>query len=238
MITSMNAWRRIGPSLLRAAAHPSLAAMRLRGVHQLRMRCRQTRSLVLTFDDGPGASLTPQLLDLLRSRGVHATFFAVGRRATAAPALMAQIRREGHEVGCHSATHLHALRVDRRDALRDVEDGFALLAPWMDASAPYRPPYGKMTSEIARYLRSRHSPLAWWTAESGDIEDELPSPDHALAQVRRDGGGVVLMHDFDQSQQRAEFVLKSVTILLDGAEREGWTVRTLRALQDVSLDAG
>jgi peptidoglycan/xylan/chitin deacetylase (PgdA/CDA1 family) len=33
----------------------------------LRQRAAATRSLVLTYDDGPGATLTPRLLELLAS---------------------------------------------------------------------------------------------------------------------------------------------------------------------------
>ena len=34
--------------------------------------------LALTFDDGPHATYTPLLLDGLRKRGIHATFFLMG----------------------------------------------------------------------------------------------------------------------------------------------------------------
>lgn len=36
--------------------------------------------LALTFDDGPSGALTERLLDGLRARGVHATFFVCGYR--------------------------------------------------------------------------------------------------------------------------------------------------------------
>ena len=36
--------------------------------------------VALTFDDGPNATYTPLLLDGLRKRGVHATFFLNGKK--------------------------------------------------------------------------------------------------------------------------------------------------------------
>ena len=61
--------------------------------------------IALTFDDGPDAKYTPAILDTLKSRGVKATFFVVGRQADEYPNLLRRIIREGHEVGNHTYTH-------------------------------------------------------------------------------------------------------------------------------------
>src|SRR5690349_13432134 len=34
--------------------------------------------VAMTFDDGPSAKLTPELLDILKERNIHATFFVIG----------------------------------------------------------------------------------------------------------------------------------------------------------------
>ncbi len=44
--------------------------------------CRDNRTIVLTYDDGPGPRLTPQLLELLKGHDVPASFFPLGRNAT------------------------------------------------------------------------------------------------------------------------------------------------------------
>src|ERR1700682_6317631 len=41
--------------------------------------------IALTFDDGPNATLTPKLLDLLAARHLKATFFVVGQNAADHP---------------------------------------------------------------------------------------------------------------------------------------------------------
>ena len=61
--------------------------------------------LALTFDDGPNPAWTPRLLDLLASHDVRATFFLVGSRAQAEPALVRQIAAAGHLIGNHSWSH-------------------------------------------------------------------------------------------------------------------------------------
>lgn len=59
--------------------------------------------IYLTFDDGP-SNLTTQVLDILKSEGVKATFFVINR----SDSLNSVIRRaydEGHAIGLHSASH-------------------------------------------------------------------------------------------------------------------------------------
>src|ERR1039457_2054711 len=61
--------------------------------------------LCLTFDDGPDSRYTPQILDILKQRGVLATFFVVGVNAERYPGLIKREYAEGHEIGNHTYTH-------------------------------------------------------------------------------------------------------------------------------------
>ncbi len=59
----------------------------------------------MTFDDGPSAVLTPKLLDLLKSKGIKATFFVLGENAVRNPEILKRAIAEGHEIGNHSWSH-------------------------------------------------------------------------------------------------------------------------------------
>ena len=61
--------------------------------------------LWLTLDDGPDPIDTPVVLDLLRERGVKATFFAIGEKAQQHPELIKRIIAEGHQLGNHTQSH-------------------------------------------------------------------------------------------------------------------------------------
>ncbi len=61
--------------------------------------------LALTFDDGPDPDWTPKILDILKAKGVHASFFIIGKNAEAYPDLVQRILAEGHDVGNHTFTH-------------------------------------------------------------------------------------------------------------------------------------
>jgi peptidoglycan/xylan/chitin deacetylase (PgdA/CDA1 family) len=61
--------------------------------------------LALTFDDGPDPDWTPKILDILKAKGVHASFFIIGDSAQAYPDLVQRVLAEGHDVGNHTFTH-------------------------------------------------------------------------------------------------------------------------------------
>jgi peptidoglycan/xylan/chitin deacetylase (PgdA/CDA1 family) len=61
--------------------------------------------VALTFDDGPNEPWTGRLLDVLAAKGVHATFFQVGRCAERFPSTTRRVVDEGHVLGNHSLNH-------------------------------------------------------------------------------------------------------------------------------------
>lgn len=203
--------------------------LRARATAALRAACRRTRTLVLTYDDGPGEHLTPQLLDLLAARNAKATFLLLGRRAERQPGIIDRIVGHGHEVGCHSHRHLNAWKVPPNSAIADITAGYDALQRWVPADGLFRPPYGKMTLPTLLSIRRRRAPLAWWTLDSRDTKPSLPEPRTLAQRIAADHGGVVLLHDFDRddpSGVRARFVLDATAALLDAAAGAGITPRT------------
>ena len=63
--------------------------------------------IAMTFDDGPHPVLTPRLLDVLKARGIKATFFLIGQNAAEYPDIVRRIAAEGHEIGNHTWGSLH-----------------------------------------------------------------------------------------------------------------------------------
>jgi peptidoglycan-N-acetylglucosamine deacetylase len=61
--------------------------------------------IALTFDDGPDPRWTPAILDILKDKGVHASFFIIGENAGTYPDLVRREVAEGHDVGNHTFTH-------------------------------------------------------------------------------------------------------------------------------------
>lgn len=172
-----------------------LAARRL-GERRLAARCREARAILLSYDDGPGATLTPALLDLLARHGVRATFFVRGDHAEARPALVRRALAEGHAVGHHSHAHSHAWKSLPHRHAADIARGRATVAALGGNPHLHRPTYGKQT--LASWLASLRSPVppCWWTIDPQDSWRPRPVAE-VLAGIDRAGGGVVLLHDFE-----------------------------------------
>ena len=202
-------------------------ALRRRQLRSLVARAGRERTAVLTYDDGPGRRLTPALLALLESHGAHATFFALGSRAAAAPEVLDRVREAGHEVACHAYEHVSAWRSAPGSALRDARRGFQVLGRWIDGAGWFRPPHGKLDLATLLWLRARGTGVVWWTLDSGDTWEQRPSPDRVAEQMVANGGGVVLLHDFDGTPAHDDFVLAATRALLEAARRHGIRLRTL-----------
>ncbi|KKK40065.1 transposase [Mesobacillus campisalis] len=65
----------------------------------------QSKEIVLSFDDGPDPTYTPQILDILNQHQIKGTFFILGENALQNRDLIKRMHEEGHEVGSHTFTH-------------------------------------------------------------------------------------------------------------------------------------
>jgi peptidoglycan-N-acetylglucosamine deacetylase len=200
------------------------------GVHCIRRKVVRNRFLALTYDDGPSAKLTPQLLDLLQRRGARATFFMLGQHAEQYPDIVDRVIREGHDIGCHSDQHINAWKASPWKAVGDIDAGYKRLSRWISPHAMFRPPNGKLTIFTYLWIRRRGGPIVWWTIDSGDTHRAVPRASEVAERVRRGRGGIVLMHDLDRTQARNDFVIEVTTALLDVAEREGFQITPVEEL--------
>jgi peptidoglycan/xylan/chitin deacetylase (PgdA/CDA1 family) len=196
------------------------------------------KALCLTYDDGPGERLTPAIADMLRKHAAHATFFLLGRRAAVRPDLVDSLAADGHELACHTHDHLNAWKSWPWSVAADIDRGYATLARWVRPDGFFRPPYGKSTPLTRWQVRRRGGTLVRWTHDSMDTtRGQLPRAGDVIDRVLGDGGGVVLLHDFDRegdehyARQRAEYVLEVTDGLLIGAKRRSIAVVTLGTLK-------
>lgn len=80
------------------------------------------KTMYLTFDDGPSEENTEKVLDILKERGIHATFFLVGENVEKNPEIARRIVEEGHTIGIHSNTHdYEKIYMDADSFIQDFE---------------------------------------------------------------------------------------------------------------------
>lgn len=99
--------------------------------------------IALTFDDGPHPSYTGQLLDGLKERGVHVTFFVTGEHATLHPELIKRMHEEGHLIGNHTYNHIQLKQDNREEFKEQLIQTNEIIESITGEEVQYvRPPYG------------------------------------------------------------------------------------------------
>ena len=133
---------------------------------------RRPGELALTFDDGPNPAWTPRLLETLAGFGVHATFFSVGKYATAQANLLRRVAAEGHLIGCHSWSHVD-LAISSAARIREelVRSKDALEQVLGQPVRYIRPPFGSRRPAVFRIAKELGLTTVLWNAMTYDWSD-------------------------------------------------------------------
>lgn len=156
-----------------------------------------SRSIALTFDDGPDPDHTPAVLDRLRALGVRSTFFVVGAKAEAHPALVKRIADEGHEIGHHSYAHTPPHRTSALSLLSEARRTSALLERLLgERPRLFRPPHGKVTPAKLLALWGLGQTVVLWNRDPKDFACGAADPIRNWFQASPlEGGDILLLHD-------------------------------------------
>ncbi|MGA3333123.1 MAG: polysaccharide deacetylase family protein [Terracidiphilus sp.] len=158
--------------------------------------------LALTFDDGPNATWTPRLLDLLEKHDVRATFFLLGSRAEAQPDLVRRMAVAGHVIGEHSWSHPNLARISSsriREELKRTQD---MLEQITGAQVKFfRPPFGARRPAVFRVAREMGLMPVLWNAMTSDWSE--PSAERIAERLakkidgleRRGRAANIVLHD-------------------------------------------
>ena len=153
--------------------------------------------IAMTFDDGPSAALTPKLLDILKERHIHVTFFLIGENAKAHPEIITRAVAEGHEIGNHSWDHPNlAKKSDEevRSQLNRTKE--AIAAAIGKPSDLMRPPYGSVTAAQKKWI---HDDLGYQIILWDVDPDDWKRPGSEVVERRivegTRSGSIILSHD-------------------------------------------
>lgn len=130
--------------------------------HELRTEreCLPPRTVILTIDDGPSMSWSPDIPDtstidiarFLFQRNISATFFMVGKSVQANLDVVKQVIDYGHVIGNHTFSHLPLPRLSDFEIIQEIELGLEQLRlAGYTGLVPFRPPFG-LWDERCRHL--------------------------------------------------------------------------------------
>ena len=198
-------------------------------------RVETTQPLVaLSFDDGPHAVYTPQVLDILARHGATATFFLIGERARRQGELVRRIKAEGHEVGNHyfmDGTALTHSDADFLAYLESTEQAIGLAGP----GKLFRPPGGLAWPHQLRLAREHGYTCVLGSAYPHDPAHPPVWYIRWLIEKNLRPGTIVILHDGIADASRGVEALPH--ILAAGRER-GLRFVSIGALMGSARTAG
>lgn len=157
--------------------------------------------VVLTFDDGPDPRYTPQLLDILNSYQVKASFFITGAKARVYPDLIKQIASAGHEIGNHGFRHKAAWLLGPRATISEITETNRVLEELTGKKPSYfRPTWGLYNLFSLWYYWRKGLKVVLWTYMSWDWAKHA-TPESITRRVlnKLRDGVILIFHDSDSA---------------------------------------
>lgn len=152
--------------------------------------------IALTFDDGPKAGQTEQIIKILQSRHVTATFFMLGHNVQNEPAVARKVAAAGFEIGNHTMDHVGLKKAAPAVMKYQIEAGAKVIKRYTGVTPTwFRPPGGTYNDAVKAEAASIGETLINWGVDTGDWQK--PSPDVIYTRTINGvtPGSVVLMHD-------------------------------------------
>src|SRR6516162_2366862 len=161
------------------------------------------KEVVLTFDDGPILPYSNQILDILASQCVKATYFLVGEMARAFPATVRRIYEEGHTIGTHSDHHptrFGQLPIERmrREIDQGISDVSAALGDRKYLAPFFRIPGLARSDVVESELAARGLSVFSSDTDADDWHHRISGQQIIALAMRRleaRGKGILLLHD-------------------------------------------
>ncbi len=171
----------------------------------------EVKKIAITFDDGPHYERTKLLLDGLKERGIHATFFLVGNRISGNEDLILRMKNEGHLIGNHSYSHTDLTKISPNELENEINKTNSIIEEITGERVKYlRPPCGFWNDELANKLDMTPvfwdvDPLDWCTVNAGVVVERVVND--------VEDGDIILFHDIYESSVTA--ALEVIDRLMD-----------------------
>jgi peptidoglycan/xylan/chitin deacetylase (PgdA/CDA1 family) len=172
------------------------------------LRTTGSKSISLTFDDGPDPVQTPKILALLDKYQIKATFCLIGQNVEKHPEIVREIVAAGHTLCDH--TWNHSLTIGK-DSPAKIQADLARTKAAIEAAAPgaqvpfFRAPGGNFTDRLVSVAKSEGMTSLYWAVDPRDWDHPTGESDSAhiarvIAEIHKSvqPGSIILSHDFNQ----------------------------------------
>lgn len=159
------------------------------------------KEIALTFDDGPHPKYTMQLLDGLKARGAHASFFLIGQNIAGNEDLVLRMKEDGHLIGNHSQNHIQLTGEGEEAVCQQIlSTNQQIYAVTGQMPTYVRPPFGSWSDELECLVPMT---VVLWNIDPLDwkYQDTDRIVDHVVKKA--EDGGIILLHDVYETSVEA-----------------------------------
>ena len=190
------------------------------------VKTTDSKYVAITFDDGPNPYTTPGLVEMLKEKGVKATFFMVGYNISEFPSVVKKVYEGGHDIGIHSTKHSNYGLMKPDEVIDDIDNCSDLIYKIIK-KRPYlvRPPYGSIKIDE---IDTKDYFFVNWNVDTLDWKSDSPEQiaKSALETIRP--GSIILLHDIYQTSCDA------AGLIIDKLLEEGYRFVTISEFYDLN----
>ena len=193
-----------------------------------RIENKNSKTIYLTFDDGPIPEITPWVLDILDSFDIKATFFCVGDNVRKHPDIYNDVSERGHQVGNHTFNHIQGWKYGNKEFLYNAN-----MAKQLIESNLFRPPHGHMRYKQCSQLQAEGYEVIMWDVVTRDYSKRM-NPEQVLQNVKKYArdGSIIVFHDSLKAENNLKYALpKSIEWLLN----EGYTFKRIESTKNAII---
>ena len=188
------------------------------------------KTLALTFDDGPYPPYTERLLDVLKEKKAHATFFLVAEQAQKHPELVRRMTEEGHTVGLHAFRHRDFLKLTEEEKQKELETGIKILQSITGKEPLYwRPPHGFRDFSVMEAAARQKLTVVNWSVVPRDWTGIDKQEIYNRVMDKAEAGSIVLLRDGDSPCYKAsrQATVDAAALLIDSLRGKGYHLVSL-----------
>jgi peptidoglycan-N-acetylglucosamine deacetylase len=186
----------------------------------------------LTFDDGPDSSVTPRILDILKSNNIKANFFFVGTQISYFPSIVKRAYDEGHLILNHSWNHPYFTKIN----IKRIKEEILLTENKIKdiigkRPALVRPPYGATDEKVLTAISETNNKVVIWSIDSMDWVQNVGNQTiikNILNNARP--GDIILMH----SSMRHNIDVEVLPEIINGLRRKDYRIVDLSILLKIT----
>lgn len=182
-----------------------------------------TKEVYLTFDDGPIPEITPWVVQLLAQYNAKATFFCIGDNIQKHPDVFKLLLDSHHKIGNHTFNHLKGWGCKPNKYIDNILKAEKFIPE--TSSKLFRPPYGKITLEQSKSLRTLGYKIVMWEILSADFDTKITTKkctENVLKNIQN--GSIIVFHDSKKAFPRLKETLPKVLAKL---HKKGYQFKTI-----------